>query len=948
MSWIVPLVVMVALYIIQRSEFNRFRQQFTQQVQQLRTQIAALQQELKALKVAPPSSPSPEPKKFEQPLGTLAERLAKMAPPAEPEMTLDIPDKLEAAANAINTFPASAVLVEKPNLGSAPAAIKRVVVDEKSPAVTSSIGASIIAWFKGGNTIVRLAVVIIFIGVAFLLRYAAEHAVLPIEFRLAGVAIGAMALAGFGWRVRETRHGYGISLQGAGVGVLYLTVFAALRLYALIPAGLAFPLLIALAVITALLALLQDALALAVFGFTGAFLAPVLTSTGEGSHIALFSYFLIINIAITWIAQQRAWKLLNLVGFFFTFTIGIGWGLRSWQPELLWSTEPFLIAHLLLYLWISVGYSRQLAQLEQPKLPYVDGTLVFGTPIIAFGLQAGMMKHIPYGLALSAAAMSGIYLWLGLKLWRQMGEKMRLLSEGMLALGVVFLFLIAPLALDARWTSAAWALQGAGVAWIAVRQQRTWALLLGLLMQFGAALAFYNHPWPEESATLFFNARYFGVMILSIAALFSARNLEFAARRTATLPSTHTDKLQMLWTSANLRAAHWLMLVAGLLWLLSGTWQEIVVAPWAIDQAHRFVAMLAVVALLLEVLYRRLDWPQFAIPARPLLIVTFAVALLATANHLSFLRDAWGYIWLDGVIEFLSLSALGIWLMRRIDQTEPSIRRSYAIEHLCVGWFIALQSGLLAYAIVAHGIARHQTWTPVALIAPAVAIALHLLKMLRTDQWPTAPHPQAWLRGFGMPWMLLLLAWSAVVNLLSDGSMAPLPYLPLLNPIDIGHALIAVFTLSLIHTCREMESETPRWLPLLLLIAAFWWLNSVLIRSLHHWADTPIWLDGALRFDLVQTSLSILWTLTALITMFIATRKAPTAHNTSWRQAWILGAALLGIVVVKLLLVDMSHSGTLQRIVSFLGVGLLMLVIGYISPMPPARIEKNSAEPTPV
>ena len=68
-------------------------------------------------------------------------------------------------------------------------------------AVTSSLGASILAWFKGGNTIVRVAVLILFIGVAFLLRYAAEHTTVPIEWRLAGVALCGFGLAALGLRL---------------------------------------------------------------------------------------------------------------------------------------------------------------------------------------------------------------------------------------------------------------------------------------------------------------------------------------------------------------------------------------------------------------------------------------------------------------------------------------------------------------------------------------------------------------------------------------------------------------------------------------------------------------------------------------------------------------------------------------------------------------------------
>jgi len=39
--------------------------------------------------------------------------------------------------------------------------------------------------------------------------------------------------------------------------------------------------------------------------------------------------------------------------------------------------------------------------------------------------------------------------------------------------------------------------------------------------------------------------------------------------------------------------------------------------------------------------------------------------------------------------------------------------------------------------------------------------------------------------------------------------------------------------------------------------------------------------------------------------------------------------------VVKLFLVDLSNVGTVERIVSFIGVGVLMLVIGYLLPVPP-------------
>jgi uncharacterized membrane protein len=62
------------------------------------------------------------------------------------------------------------------------------------------------------------------------------------------------------------------------------------------------------------------------------------------------------------------------------------------------------------------------------------------------------------------------------------------------------------------------------------------------------------------------------------------------------------------------------------------------------------------------------------------------------------------------------------------------------------------------------------------------------------------------------------------------------------------------------------------------------------------------------------------------------------------RAVWITGAALMAVVVVKLFLVDLGNAGTLGRIVSFLGVGVLLLIVGYFAPVPPrGELERRAA-----
>ncbi|MGX9079800.1 DUF2339 domain-containing protein, partial [Klebsiella pneumoniae] len=130
-------------------------------------------------------------------------------------------------------------------------------------------------------------------------------------------------------------------LQGGAIGVLLLTIFAAFKRFDLLAPGFAFASSIALVAGLCVLAVVQNSRTLAVLGILAGFMAPLWLSTGSGNHVALFSYFALLNAGIFAIAWFKAWRLLNLIGFVGTFGIGFAWGLRSYTPELLWSTEPF-------------------------------------------------------------------------------------------------------------------------------------------------------------------------------------------------------------------------------------------------------------------------------------------------------------------------------------------------------------------------------------------------------------------------------------------------------------------------------------------------------------------------------------------------------------------------------------------------------------------------------
>ena len=224
---------------------------------------------------------------------------------------------------------------QSPTESAAPKPIPRQPLPLGAPSRVDQFFQMMKNWFTTGNVPVKVGVVVSFFGVAFLLKYSVDRQllVLPIELRLLAVSAFAIVLLAIGWRLHKKAPVYGLSLQGGGIGMLYLNIFAAFRLYSLLPPLFAFGLLVLLTVSAGALALLQNAKALAVLGIVGGFMAPVLISTGSGNHVVLFSYYLVLNLAIVGIARFHAWRTLNVLGFLFTFIIGTQWGYQYYKPE---------------------------------------------------------------------------------------------------------------------------------------------------------------------------------------------------------------------------------------------------------------------------------------------------------------------------------------------------------------------------------------------------------------------------------------------------------------------------------------------------------------------------------------------------------------------------------------------------------------------------------------
>ncbi|MCX7080644.1 MAG: DUF2339 domain-containing protein, partial [Pseudomonas sp.] len=744
-------------------------------------------------------------------------------------------------------------------------------------------------WLFGGNTVLRVGVVLLFLGLAFLLRYATEGMVVPIELRYAGVAACALGLLGVGWWLRLRNTNYALMLQGTGIAVLYLTVFAAMRLHPLLDPTAALSLLVAVTVFSAILAITQDALGLAAAAALGGFAAPILTSTGAGNHVALFSYFALLNAGILGIAWFKAWRLLNLIGFVGTFGIGFAWGLRSYTPELLWSTEPFLILFFLMYLAIGLLFARRkllemsdapedrsreaLLRWSARKGDYVDGTMLFGPPLVGFGLQFALVQHLEFAAAFSALALGIIYMGLARLL---AGGRALLLGETCLALGVIFASLAIPLGLDARWTAAAWAVEGAGIFWLGLRQQRPLARAFALLLQVGSALAFLSELQMGESSLL--DGAPLGALLLGAALLFSfyqlrkAQSEQASNRERRALPVLACGGLAFLY------------LLAPLFFFTHGT-----SISWALaGLVTLFVGL--------------------RLQSRTFLFTAFAVQLLGGALFLLRLQGAQGdaAVFSAGWSGLLGASLIGLALIggmllaARDDMVRSDVRLLRSLS-------VVLLAGLVLINLAVLFVLPWQT-------ASAVWAASGLLII-----WLSLYLQQRVSFVFGLLLQVIggaafLIAGPELLGPLSSEGLRPLAHSGFWTPMVLGlAAMVGAWRLQLGNHATAFDALSLRRLSELLLVwGAAWWalaLVSEVLRfaplNLHATLllgvaalNVAVWIVLALR--LKWPALGLLCTLLVLVAGLVLIAAWHARYHPAANFGWLAWAAVFVVHFISL------------------------------------------------
>lgn len=217
-----------------------------------------------------------------------------------------------------------------------------------------------------GRLLIWLGGIALVLAAIFLIRYSIEVGLITPAARMAGAGVFGLALLAAGEWARAGRFAddprIAQALVGAGVAVLYATVYGTHVLYALIDSRAAFAGMAAVTV-AALGLSLRHGVPTAVMGLVGGFLTPLLVGSQNQSAAPLLVYLALLDFALFALAWKRGWTWLaaaaTVLSFLWTFYVIAD---RAAGDALL--AGIFIAALALLASLFRPGAGRQLAAVQ--------------------------------------------------------------------------------------------------------------------------------------------------------------------------------------------------------------------------------------------------------------------------------------------------------------------------------------------------------------------------------------------------------------------------------------------------------------------------------------------------------------------------------------------------------------------------------------------------------
>lgn len=626
----------------------------------------------------------------------------------------------------------------------------------------------------------------------------------------------ALILGGGYWRERR-QHWFSEGLSGAGLAICYLSLWAGVQLYHLIPREAAFGTMAALTALGVYLAVRYNALSLILLSTIGGFLTPVLlrTSGDASASLALLLYIAVLDAGILAVALFKRWSVVTWLSFVCTMLLLTGWASDANFEHIRLAAFGFLTLYFLLFAGAACYYSLA----RQEPTDDQDLSLLFSATA-AYALSGHALLspilgdfHSAFALALSL----GFALLATIIRTRAPHNVPLRLSAG--GLSLLALTVAVPLQLEQSALAIGWMVQGGCLLMIARRTKSALLQRAGQIVWAMSLFLVFKSLTNDAKPPLFFNERALPLLIGVIVTGIVALDTHFAARRKKEEGEERTeptwgDELSPLYATFAVAGGGWLLaqeIYTAFKWTHNPNWQT---------GALFVIAM--VWALYALVIYScGLKWRHAVVRLNALLIASLAGALPLWAG-LSHTGAQWTPIWNWRTLSFAVVSLVWLALGRLLKQDAETIEES---EAQAFGFWPVLSAVLIlcgASLEIYGGFGLHQPVTGdwkgsawfalVMLWSLAAALLAYLGGIWRLDQ----------LRA-----LAYLLGMGAITALLIDA----VTYDPLTAPLfnlrfsAFGCAVIACLFIAAAPRSAEItheEKQLPGYCMVIAALLALW------------------------------------------------------------------------------------------------------------------------------
>ncbi|MBM4142847.1 MAG: DUF2339 domain-containing protein [Lentisphaerae bacterium] len=301
---------------------------------------------------------------------------------------------------------------------------------------------------------------------AFFLRWSIERELIGPAGRVALTVFFGVGMLVVGMRLLGRKyHIMGQGLLGGGLLTLYFSVFAAGSMYGLAPIPAAFALMILVTVTAGVLSVRANSLLVAVLGLAGGYMTPVMLRTPEPNLAVFYAYVLLLGIGIMGVARYREWRVLNYLGFAFTYALFQG-SLRVYTradfPMALAFLAAFFVVHSLICYVHNIARAKSSTALEAIHLT-LNAVLFAG---FAYRLIQGAHGR-PYPALMSLALAVFYMLHVAVFIRRRLVDRRLLVT--LIALAGVFAAWTLPLVMEKESLTIALALLAFMFLWLGGR-----------------------------------------------------------------------------------------------------------------------------------------------------------------------------------------------------------------------------------------------------------------------------------------------------------------------------------------------------------------------------------------------------------------------------------------------------------------------------------------------